>query len=239
MPKRPLERTISTEGAVELDQADVVAEADFHMAYGLYDQAAELLTRALRDSPDRRDLRLKLLEVYFIWENKAAFLKEAQTFQRQLKGAADPDWNKVVIMGKQICPGEATVRGRSGHHRRRRPRSGLADDDKGGVDISFDEGDEASLDLDLTGARKGPASDLLDFDLGSMGEELRPDDTGMMQTEISPRGDSSSGARTSEVPTVEARYAGDYSPTMETPTIESREFRRDARWKRPTIETPT
>ena len=101
----PLERTISTEGAVELDQADVVAEADFHMAYGLYDQAAELLMRALRDSPDRRDLRLKLLEVYFIWENKSAFLKEAQTFQRQLKGAADPDWNKVVIMGKQICPG--------------------------------------------------------------------------------------------------------------------------------------
>ena len=46
----PLERTISTEGAVELDQADVVAEAEFHMAYGLYDQAAELLTRALRDA---------------------------------------------------------------------------------------------------------------------------------------------------------------------------------------------
>ena len=34
---------ISTGGLVDLDQADPIAEADFHMAYGLYDQAAELL----------------------------------------------------------------------------------------------------------------------------------------------------------------------------------------------------
>ena len=127
----PLERTISTEGAVELDQADVVAEADFHMAYGLYDQAAELLSRALRDSPDRRDLRLKLLEVYFIWENKAAFLKEAQIFQRQLKGAADPDWNKVVIMGKQICPGEALFAGAVGATGEVGLDLGTADDEGG------------------------------------------------------------------------------------------------------------
>ena len=233
----PLERTISTEGAVELDQADVVAEADFHMAYGLYDQAAELLTRALRDSPDRRDLRLKLLEVYFIWENKASFLKEALTFQRQLKGAADPAWSKVVIMGKQICPDEPLFAGAVSTTADAGLDLALTDDDdKGGVDISFDEGDAGSIDLDLTGARKGPASDLLDFDLGSLNEgsnEEGIDDTSMMQTEIASRGDSESGARTSEIPTVEARYAGDYSPTMETPTIESRELGVT------TMETPT
>jgi pilus assembly protein FimV len=233
----PLERTISTEGAVELDQADVVAEADFHMAYGLYDQAAELLTRALRDSPDRRDLRLKLLEVYFIWENKASFLKEALTFQRQLKGAADPAWSKVVIMGKQICPDEPLFAGAVSTTADAGLDLALTDDDdKGGVDISFDEGDAGSIDLDLTGARKGPASDLLDFDLGSLNEgssEEGIDDTSMMQTEIASRGDSESGARTSEIPTVEARFAGDYSPTMETPTIESRELGVT------TMETPT
>ena len=42
----PLERTISSEGPLKLDQADPLAEADFHMAYGLYDQAADLLTAA-------------------------------------------------------------------------------------------------------------------------------------------------------------------------------------------------
>jgi pilus assembly protein FimV len=120
-----LERTISTDGAVEIDQADVVAEAEFHMAYGLYDQAAELLVRALRDNPDRRDLRLKLLEVYFIWENKPAFLKEAQTFHRQPGGAESPDWNKVLIMGKQICPEEALFAAGAG---------------AAGLDVSLDAG---------------------------------------------------------------------------------------------------
>ncbi|MEQ1800560.1 MAG: FimV/HubP family polar landmark protein [Gammaproteobacteria bacterium] len=218
----PLERTISTEGAVELDQADVVAEADFHMAYGLYDQAAELLTRALRDSPDRRDLRLKLLEVYFIWENKAAFLKEAQTFQRQQKGASDPDWNKVVIMGKQICPGEALFAGAVGATGDVGIDLGVADD-QGGVDISFDEGEADGLDLDLTAARQGPSSDLLDFDLGTADE-----------------GAAGGQGRTSstEGPTIEAPYGGDYSPTMETPTIESRGLGA-ATMETPTIETPT
>ncbi|MGI9234145.1 MAG: type IV pilus assembly protein FimV, partial [Woeseiaceae bacterium] len=62
-----LEDTFSSETAVNLDQTDPIAEADFHMAYGLYDQAADLLCSALEAEPERRDLRLKLLEVYFIW----------------------------------------------------------------------------------------------------------------------------------------------------------------------------
>ena len=140
----PLERTISNEGAVELDRADVVAEANFHMAYGLYDQAAELLTRALRDNPDRRDLRLKLLEVFFIWENKASFLKEAQTFQRLLKGAADRGWSNVVIMGKQICPDEPLFAGAVFTTGDSDLDLVLADeDDRGSVDINFDDGDYA------------------------------------------------------------------------------------------------
>ncbi len=222
-----LERTISAEGGVELDQADVVAEADFHMAYGLYDQAAELLNRALRDAPDRRDLRLKLLEVYFIWENKSAFLREAETFRRQLPDDSDPDWNKVVIMGKQICPGEALFAGAV--------ISGAADSvdlalagDAGahGVDVSFDPGEEAGLDLDLTGVGRGPAAgDLLDFNFDS------PDDTGLGQTVIDP--DRDSDGRTTELPTLETPMAGGAASTMETPTIESRGF--DV----PTIETPT
>ncbi len=225
-----LERTISTDGAVEIDQADVVAEAEFHMAYGLYDQAAELLVRALRDNPDRRDLRLKLLDVYFIWENKPAFLKEAQVFHRQSGVAESPDWNKVLIMGKQICPGEELFAAGAG-------TAGLdisLDGDGGdSVDFTLDENSGESVDLDLTGARAGPASDLLDFDFGEIAgtDDTGVDDTGMMQTEIAPE------LQGNESPTVEAPV-GDLSPTMETPTIETPtvEFRGpDA----PTVETPT
>ncbi len=222
-----LERTISTEGAVELDQADVVAEANFHLAYGLYDQAAELLLRALRESPDRRDLRLKLIEVYFVWENKAAFLKEAQTFHRQLKGAADPDWNKVVILGKQICPGEALFAGAVVSTGDSGLDLDLVDDDKGGVDFSFDEGGDE--DLDLPAAGKGPAGNVLDFDFGSLDEEPA-DDTGLSPTSRMKPG---SMPPTAEVPTIEAPRAGDDFPTMETPTLE---FRGPGER---TLETPT
>jgi pilus assembly protein FimV len=63
------DETLSSQTVINLDQADAVAEADFHIAYGLYDQAAELVQKALEASPDRRDLKLKLLEVYFMWGN--------------------------------------------------------------------------------------------------------------------------------------------------------------------------
>ena len=43
------EETISTEAALDLDQADPLAEADFHMAYGLYDQAVDLVRMALSE----------------------------------------------------------------------------------------------------------------------------------------------------------------------------------------------
>jgi pilus assembly protein FimV len=230
----PLERTISTEGGVELDQADVIAEADFHMAYGLYDQAADLLTRALRDAPGRRDLRLKLLEVYFIWENKAAFLKEARAFRDAAPGRDDADWNKVLIMGKQLCPGEELFAGA--------PLDAGLDINVGDVgdatsiDIglgSAGDDDGLGVDLDLTAARAGPAaSDLLDFDFG--------DDPPADATQRSRTG--ATGASTMETPTVEARYD---SPTMETPTIESVGLGADDGLDfdigsdSPTTETPT
>ena len=47
VPETPLERTISTDSPVNLDEADPIAEADFHMAYGLYDQAADLLSNCV------------------------------------------------------------------------------------------------------------------------------------------------------------------------------------------------
>lgn len=43
---------------------DVVAEADIYIAYGKYDQAEEMLVRALQTDPNDSDVRLKLLEVY-------------------------------------------------------------------------------------------------------------------------------------------------------------------------------
>ncbi|MGA2343609.1 MAG: FimV/HubP family polar landmark protein, partial [Steroidobacteraceae bacterium] len=100
------EDTMSSESAVNLDQGDPLAEADFHMAYGLYDQAADLVRIALEREPDRRDLRLKLLEIYFVWGNKDAFLQTAKELAASRELAPAGEWDKIVIMGKQICPDE-------------------------------------------------------------------------------------------------------------------------------------
>src|SRR6185369_8910074 len=80
-------------------------EADFHMAYGLYDQASDLIKKALDREPGREDLQLKLLEILFMWSNKDAFRQQAQTFRADLTRSGQ--WDKIVIMGKQLCPGDA------------------------------------------------------------------------------------------------------------------------------------
>ncbi|MBL8225844.1 MAG: hypothetical protein JNM50_10965 [Chromatiales bacterium] len=207
----PLERTISTEGGMQLDQSDAIAEADFHSAYGLYDQAAEILNRALRAEPDRRDLRLKLLEVYFSWENKAAFLDEARAFRAQLGSGSDPDWSKVQIMGRQLCPGDPLFAGSApGDAAAKVAAAAAAPAAAAALD----------LDLDLTSDHPADLPDLIDFDLG----EGAPGDGDATTLAPSP-------GSTMETPTIEARAFD--SPTMETPTIESPAM------EPPTMETPT
>ncbi|MEO0422375.1 MAG: FimV/HubP family polar landmark protein [Pseudomonadota bacterium] len=85
------------------DGNDPMSEADFHMAYGLFDQAADLINKALEAEPDRKDLQAKLLEIYFVWGNKDAFREAAERLKPSLSDA-EGGWEKFAIMGRQICP---------------------------------------------------------------------------------------------------------------------------------------
>jgi pilus assembly protein FimV len=154
--------TMSSESAVNLDQGDPLAEADFHMAYGLYDQAADLVRIALEREPDRRDLRMKLLEIYFVWGNKDQFLQTAKTLEATRDRAPAGEWDKIVIMGKQICPDEPMFQSAAGSGR------GAGDV----VDLNL-EGGENRVDIDLFGDPEGEHSS--DFakhgaDVASTGE---------------------------------------------------------------------
>ncbi|MDH3511004.1 MAG: LysM peptidoglycan-binding domain-containing protein [Gammaproteobacteria bacterium] len=257
-PELPFERTISAESAVNLDQADPVAEADFHMAYGLYDQAADLLSDALESDPDRQDLRLKLLEVYFIWENQGGFLKEAQILHDSIDGAADPDWNKVLIMGKQICPAEELFAAA--------PSAPAETDDidldfgedaelgedadiditfgaaEENVDLLFEDGDEAMIDFDLTGEQvpgdgDSPTEETPTIEAESAGVSTMETPT-VESSMLEPSWDVSGGETTMETPTVESPAA---ETTMETPTVESSmlEPPLDVSGGETTMETPT
>lgn len=53
--------------------ADPLVQAEIHIAYGRMNQAAELLEEAVKEDPDRDDIRLKLMEIYAEQGNNKAF----------------------------------------------------------------------------------------------------------------------------------------------------------------------
>jgi pilus assembly protein FimV len=126
------------------DSGDPLAEADFHMAYGLYDQAADLVQAAIKREPARRDLRLKLLEIYFVWGNRDRFIELARELDASRAQAAPGEWDKVLIMGKQIAPED-------------RMFSGSA---SGGDSLDMElHGSATALDMDVAGTMNQPAPD--------------------------------------------------------------------------------
>src|SRR6202043_3964893 len=149
--------TISSDTAINLDQGDPLAEADFHMAYGLYDQAADLIRIAIGREPERRDLKLKLLEVFFVWGNKEQFLQSAHELAATRDQAPAGEWEKIVIMGKQLAPDDPLFTSGTAV-------SGAA---AGGVDLDL-EGGESRIDFDLLGEPvPEEAAAGLDLDIGS------------------------------------------------------------------------
>jgi pilus assembly protein FimV len=232
--------TISSETGISFDQQDALAEADFHMAYGLYDQAADLVKIAIEREPDRRELKLKLLEIYFVWGNKDLFLETARDLETTRDQAEPGEWDKVLIMGKQICPDDPMFEG------------ALAAGGSDIVDLNL-EGGENRVDVDLFGGTESSdAGRDLDFDMGgaeSSAAARSADDSGIDFLLDEPqRGsgefdyDADTSARTQETPTVESEVldseAGDArlddeepprhtATTQLTPTVTSEALEED------------
>jgi pilus assembly protein FimV len=165
-PHVAADQTISAETAVNLDQGDPLAEADFHMAYGLYDQAADLVRIAIQRDPTRRDLKLKLLEVFFVWGNKEQFLHSAHEFAATRAEAAPGEWEKILIMGKQIAPEDPLFAAGTAV-------SGAA---AAGVDLDLEGGQSAGIDFDVLGSPSAVvrAGDDIDLDIGTAIGERDP-----------------------------------------------------------------
>ena len=212
------DETISSEAAINLDQGDPLAEADFHMAYGLYDQAADLIRIAINREPDRRDLKLKLLEVFFVWGNKEQFLTTARELAATRENAPPGEWEKIVIMGKQLAPEDQLFAG-----------GGTMGAMAGGVDLDL-EGGQSRVDFDLQGDPV-PGGDV-DLDIGSaLGEAEGSHDSGTatdrnaaLENTFEP--DSSTGTTrqmTARIPQGDDLLPefGSDSPTVEQPAMTS------------------
>lgn len=80
-----------SEERVTAQTGDALSEADIYIAYGRFNQAAELLQNAINDEPQRADLRLKLMEVYAELGDRDGFARQEGEL-REIGGAqADVD----------------------------------------------------------------------------------------------------------------------------------------------------
>ncbi len=86
-----------------IGDVDPVAEADVYLAYGRDLQAEEILKEALRATPDRLAVRLKLLEVYAKRRDTKGFEQLAVQMFSTTQGEGE-DWTKAQEMGLSIDP---------------------------------------------------------------------------------------------------------------------------------------
>ena len=103
-----------TEAAAEEEpRDDIIAEADVYLAYGIYQQAEELLQNAIKDNPDKDGYRVKLAETYSAGKNSDGFIELATEMNQRRGGEDTPAWQKIVAIGKQLVPDHALIAGAS------------------------------------------------------------------------------------------------------------------------------
>ncbi|MGZ5029420.1 MAG: FimV/HubP family polar landmark protein [Methylobacter sp.] len=100
------EFTPSDFDSFDTDQGEIdpISEADVYLAYGRYQQAEELIRQAIKDQPNRDECKLKLLEIFYANENKAAFEAYANELVAAGKRNEADFWEKAAEMGREMCP---------------------------------------------------------------------------------------------------------------------------------------
>jgi pilus assembly protein FimV len=173
------------EAADQEPRDDIIAEADVYLAYGIYQQAEELLQNALKDNPDKDAYRVKLAETYFAGKNSDAFVELATDMNQRRNGEDTPAWQKFVDIGRQLVPGHALFAGGADSVLDLDDTAPAADDSEGletgeaeqqatapGLDLGLDEqaaADDAGSPLDAL------SEEGVEFDLSETGAEADAD----------------------------------------------------------------
>ena len=164
--------------AAPAEQDDVLNEVDVYLAYGLYDNAEELLSSSLEENPERADYRSKLLDTYFATKNVDSFVGEAE----KLKSMGDPAsryWDRVQVMGYELAPDNPLF-------------SDAKDSDLSAADLEIAKPQEADFDLG--------ASDDDDTNFSTTDFNLGEEDTGGDFSETSNMGEAGEIAATQQIP---------------------------------------
>jgi pilus assembly protein FimV len=116
--------------------SDALSEAELYLGHGRYDQAREVLDKALQADPDDSALRLKLLEVMALMQEEDGFVDQARILRDQVD-ENDDSWRRALEMGRDFLPADPMFAADSGE---------LAEVDVGELaDIEF------AFDADMAG----------------------------------------------------------------------------------------
>jgi len=159
---RDNETEVPVKGAGVGQQDDTLDETDIYLAYGLYDNAEDLLMQSMEARPGRADYTSKLLDTYFATRNTTEFIRQAEAL-KAMGDAAGRYWDRVQVMGYELAPDNEMFSGARG--------SSLSASDLGitkpeAADIDLgseieDDGSIAETDILLS----GEPDDLVDVDV--------------------------------------------------------------------------
>ncbi|UCH41721.1 MAG: hypothetical protein JSU67_08690 [Gammaproteobacteria bacterium] len=169
------------QAAATAEQDDVLNEVDVYLAYGLYDNAEELLTSNLNEFPERADYRSKLLDTYFATKNTDAFVTEAEKL-KSMGDAASSYWDRVQVMGYELAPDNPLF-------------SDAKDSGMSAADLEITKPQEADFDL---GASEDDDTNFSTTDF-NLGEE----DTGGDFTDTETLGEAGEIAATQQIPQID------------------------------------
>jgi len=91
-------------GAIDTHDVDPINEAEVYMAYGRDAQAEEILKAAQAKDPHRKEITVKLLEIYANRSDAAAFAVLATQLFSDLNDPSSELWRKAAELGRRLEP---------------------------------------------------------------------------------------------------------------------------------------
>ncbi|QEP43720.1 hypothetical protein D5085_11685 [Ectothiorhodospiraceae bacterium BW-2] len=175
-------------GSDEGSSVDPLTEADVYMAYGRIKQAEELLSHAIEKEPDRLELKVKMLEVYYLKKDQKSFdkllLAAGVALQEQ-----EELWRQVVPMGREISPDNPLFANVEEGEFELPP--GVVEGEGSDKPSIFDDVLDIGIDLDeLSAEMESAVGDDLDIDLGIDFSELGDTFGGTATEAVKKGGDS-------------------------------------------------
>ncbi len=169
--------TTKTSAPIEAETDDALAEAEIYVAYGRYEQAAQMLSGAIAKEPSRSDLRVKLLAVYLETRDQANFMREFEALEalgddeavaevKESMSAIEgvSDWLRSGSAGDTLIMDDNVDEPVADEE--------ATDDSLGDLDFSLDDDDGAASDLDF------------DFELDEKAQADQPEIASTAETQL-------------------------------------------------------